>query len=80
MNPYRTVQVPRWMESTLLQSILRSRWRALGTALLGAGLGALYAHLIGCRTGTCPITSNVWAAALYAGALGAAVGWPGDPR
>ena len=46
----------------------------LGAA--GAAAGAAYAHFIGCRTGTCPLTSNVWVAALYGGGVGAVIGWP----
>jgi hypothetical protein len=46
-------------------------------ALAGAGLAAAYAHFVGCRTGTCPITSRAWTAALYGGSVGALVGWPG---
>jgi hypothetical protein len=54
----------------------RSRLRAVGAAALGAGLGAAYAHFIGCRTGTCLITSSVWVAALYGGGVGLVAGWP----
>ncbi len=61
----------------------RPRWkpvvRVLAAALVGAGLGAAWAHFIGCHTGTCPITSNVRTAALYFGAVGALVGWPSRP-
>jgi hypothetical protein len=46
-------------------------------ATAGAGLAAAYAHFIGCRTGTCPITSRAWTAALYGGSVGALVAWPG---
>jgi hypothetical protein len=63
----------------------RSRWerftrsplRAALAALAGAGLMAAYAHFIGCRTGTCLLTSNVWTASIYGAAVGALVGWPG---
>ncbi len=55
---------------------LRAHWRtALGVALGAAG-GAAYAHFIGCRTGTCPLTSNAWTAALFFGLAGGLVGWP----
>ncbi len=54
----------------------RSHLRALLAALVGAGLGAAYAHFIGCRTGTCPLTSSVWTAGLYGAAVGALGGWP----
>jgi hypothetical protein len=56
--------------------LFRSRARAALTALIGAAAGAAYAHFIGCRTGTCPITSNVWTAGLYGAVMGAFVGWP----
>ena len=58
-----------------MRALLRSRWRAAAAALLGAGLGAAYAHFIGCRTGTCPITSNVWVSTVYGGVFGALLGW-----
>jgi len=45
-------------------------------ALAGAGLAAAYAHLVGCRTGTCPITSHAWTAALYGGSVGGLAAWP----
>ncbi len=53
---------------------------ALGAAL-GAAAGAAYAHFIGCRTGTCAITGNVWTAAAFFGFTGAVVAHPGGaPR
>jgi hypothetical protein len=56
--------------------ISRSHYRTVAVALVGAGVGAAYAHFVGCTTGTCPITSNVWTAALYGGGVGALAGWP----
>jgi len=50
--------------------------RALLLGMLGAGAGAAYAHFIGCRTGTCPLTSNVWVAAIYGATIGGVLGWP----
>ncbi len=58
----------------------RSHYRTLAVALVGAGVGAAYAHFVGCRTGTCPITSSVWTAALYGGGVGALAGWPSRRR
>jgi uncharacterized protein DUF6132 len=54
----------------------RSHARAAAAAVLGGASAAAYAHFIGCRTGTCPLTSNVWIASLYGAAVGALVGWP----
>ncbi len=58
----------------------RSHLRTLASAGIGAGLGAAYALTIGCSTGSCPLTSNAWTAALFAGFTGAIAGWPDRPR
>jgi Family of unknown function (DUF6132) len=55
----------------------RSHVRAAIFAALGAASGAAYAHFVGCRTGTCLITSSVWTASLYGALVGAVAGWPG---
>ena len=52
-------------------------------AVVGAAAGAAYAHFIGCRTGTCLITSSVWTAAAFFGFTGAVIAHPGaaqDPH
>ena len=36
----------------------------------GALVGFLYQRLVGCRTGTCAITSNPYAATLYGALMG----------
>jgi hypothetical protein len=58
----------------------RSHFRAAIFAAVGAAGGAAYAHFVGCRTGTCPITSSIWAASLYGSFVGAVAGWPGRAR
>jgi hypothetical protein len=63
----------------MLRSLLRSRWRTAVGVLAGAAAGAAYAHFIGCHTGTCPLTGNVWTAALFFGFTGGVVLAPG-PR
>jgi uncharacterized membrane protein YeaQ/YmgE (transglycosylase-associated protein family) len=63
---------------------LLARWRRLSgshgrtllVALIGAAVGGAYAHFVGCRTGSCPLTSNVWTASLYGAVVGAVLGWP----
>lgn len=61
-------------------AFLRSHWRTLAGALVGAAGGAAYAHFVGCHTGTCLITSNVWTAAAFFGFTGAVVAAPGPRR
>lgn len=63
-----------------LASFLRPHWRTALGALAGAGGGAAYAYFVGCHTGTCLITSNVWTAAAFFGFTGAVVGMPGPRR
>ncbi len=38
--------------------------------LAGALAGFLYAYFIGCKTGTCPITSNKFVATVFMGLFG----------
>ncbi len=40
-------------------------------AVLGAAGGWLYHHQVGCRTGSCAITSNPWGSAAYGALMGA---------
>ncbi len=61
---------------TVLRRLAHSHWRTALGAALGAGAGAAYASFVGCRTGTCPLTSNVWSASLFFGLAGGLVGWP----
>lgn len=58
-------------------SFLGRHWRTAAGAAAGAALGGAYAHFVGCHTGTCPLTSNVWIAATFFGITGAVVGVPG---
>lgn len=57
------------------RGLRRYRFTALAVAI-GAGAGGTYAHFFGCN-GSCPITSSLWTAALYGGAVGLLVAWPG---
>ncbi len=36
----------------------------------GALIGLVYYFLVGCESGSCPITSSPWSSMLYMGALG----------
>jgi hypothetical protein len=42
----------------------------LAYSFLGAGVGFAYQRLVGCRTGTCPITSNRYVATIYGAFMG----------
>ena len=63
-----------------MSGLLRRHARTLLGAAGGALGGGLYAHFVGCRTGTCMITSNVWIAAIFFGITGAVALMPGAPR
>ena len=48
----------------------RKMWQMVLFVLGGAALGLLYQRVVGCRTGTCPITSNPYIATVYGAVLG----------
>ncbi|RKX78884.1 MAG: YtxH domain-containing protein [Spirochaetes bacterium] len=39
--------------------------------VIGGGLGALYYILVGCRTGSCPLTSTLYGSIAYGSVMGA---------
>lgn len=63
-----------------LATLARRHWRLLAGGALGAAGGAAYAHFIGCHTGTCAITSNVWTAAAFFGFTGSVIAAPGSAQ
>ena len=42
----------------------------LFSTALGAALGYGYHRIVGCSTGTCPITARWWTATLYGAVMG----------
>jgi hypothetical protein len=58
----------------------RGGWRAIAGTLGGAGLLATYAHFVGCRTGTCLLTGDVYTATVTGGLVGLVIGWPEPAR
>lgn len=63
-----------------MRRILSGHWRTALGAAAGALGGGLYAHFVGCHTGTCLLTSTVWGAAAFFGVTGAIVAAPGPRR
>ena len=47
--------------------------RSIIGVVLGGGLGLAYYKLVGCSTGTCPLTSNPVLSIIYGGLVGALV-------
>lgn len=41
----------------------------------GALAGYAWYRVVGCRTGTCPITSNAWTSTGYGAVVGAMMAW-----
>jgi len=44
--------------------------RSVLFVLFGAIVGLVYQRIIGCRAGTCPITSNPYVATIYGAVMG----------
>src|ERR1035437_1590372 len=47
--------------------------RTMIGVVVGGGLGYAYYRLVGCSTGTCPLTSNPFITIIYGGVVGALV-------
>ena len=52
----------------------RQIWRTVAFAVGGAILGFGYYKLVGCRSGSCPITSNPYASTFFGAVIGFLVG------
>ena len=63
----------------LRERFWKSHWRTALGAVAGAAGGAIYAQTIGCKTGTCLLTSNAWTAALFFGFAAGLAAWPSRP-
>ena len=42
----------------------------IGAVVAGAGLGYAWYRLVGCSTGSCPITSNPWMSTAWGALIG----------
>jgi hypothetical protein len=78
-DPVTTPAQPPSSNDRPAPRLLGGHWRTLLGAAAGAIGGAAYAHFIGCRTGTCAITSSPFVSALFFGFTGAVIAAPG-PR
>ena len=54
--------------------MIRHLWK-VGIVILGAALGYAYYYYVGCRTGTCPISSNPWISTGYGALFGFVLVW-----
>ncbi|MGD9780699.1 MAG: DUF6132 family protein [Kiritimatiellia bacterium] len=45
-------------------------YKSILGAVAGATVGFLVYRFVGCKTGTCPITSNPWISAIFGGIIG----------
>jgi hypothetical protein len=55
---------------------VRKNARSFVVAAICGGGGATYAYFVGCRTGTCLLSSNVWVATFYWSCVGFIAGLP----
>ncbi len=47
---------------------------------IGAGLGFAYYYFVGCRSGSCPITSNGYLTTFYGALMGLLLGFPASKK
>lgn len=54
--------------------------RRVAPVLIGAALGYAYYYFIGCRTGSCPISSNPYISTIYGGVAGLILALPSKKK
>ena len=68
--------VSRDAENTGLNAVQKNWLKFIAGVVAGAVLGYAYYHFIGCRSGTCPLTSNPWVTTLYGTLMGGILTFP----
>jgi Family of unknown function (DUF6132) len=56
---------------------LKKYWKPIVFTVVGITAGFAYWRFVGCKSGTCPITSNWHTSVLMGGLLGFIIGIPG---
>ena len=68
----KKIRIEKCMKEKILE-LIKKEWLVLAGAALGAIAGYLYWYFIGCKSGTCAITSSPLNSTLYGLVLGALV-------
>jgi len=55
---------------------LKKYWKPVAFTIIGVAAGFAYWRFVGCKSGTCPITSHWHTSALMGGLLGFLIGVP----
>ncbi|MDY9918831.1 Hypothetical protein PSM36_2797 [Proteiniphilum saccharofermentans] len=53
-----------------MKNFFKKHWLRMAGILVGALVGYIYYHYVGCLSGTCPITSNPYRMMIYGALVG----------
>jgi multisubunit Na+/H+ antiporter MnhE subunit len=53
-----------------MKDFFKKHWLRIAGILVGALVGYIYYHYVGCLSGTCPITSNPYRMMIYGALVG----------
>lgn len=54
----------------VVKDFFKKHWLRIAGILVGAMVGYIYYHYVGCLSGTCPITSNPYRMMIYGAVVG----------
>lgn len=54
----------------MMKDFFKKHWLRIAGILVGAMVGYIYYHYVGCLSGTCPITSNPYRMMIYGALVG----------